>query len=248
MAAAASQDRSTVDRRRPVQVVRADQHPPDHAGEIGADLVFLDPPYRFLTERPDELLQLALHLTHAHLSPDGDGRLPPRREERAGAAEPGALRPARVRRHGDRAAAVRRSHDAMTPTAPSSKPPQPARRRAGRRAPPARGGPRRVLRRRVRARRSCWGWSRRTTTSPPTPRRTACAQLFRSTQAVGAAFGVILVRQRQEPDRGRDVPHRRQVRRRPAARRRALHDGRGGREAAGLHDQRAVPRPGRRTR
>jgi 16S rRNA (guanine966-N2)-methyltransferase len=42
---------------------------PSTAGEIGADLVFLDPPYRFLTERADELLQLALHLTHAHLSP-----------------------------------------------------------------------------------------------------------------------------------------------------------------------------------
>ena len=42
---------------------------PGTAGEIGADLVFLDPPYKFLTERPDELLQFALHLTHAHLSP-----------------------------------------------------------------------------------------------------------------------------------------------------------------------------------
>jgi 16S rRNA (guanine966-N2)-methyltransferase len=42
---------------------------PTTAGEIGAELVFLDPPYRFLTERRDELLQLALHLTHAHLSP-----------------------------------------------------------------------------------------------------------------------------------------------------------------------------------
>jgi 16S rRNA (guanine966-N2)-methyltransferase len=41
---------------------------PITAGEIGADLVFLDPPYRFLTDRPDELLQLTLHLTHAHLS------------------------------------------------------------------------------------------------------------------------------------------------------------------------------------
>jgi 16S rRNA (guanine966-N2)-methyltransferase len=40
---------------------------PTTAGEIGADLVFLDPPYRFLTDRPDELLQLSLHLTHAHL-------------------------------------------------------------------------------------------------------------------------------------------------------------------------------------
>jgi 16S rRNA (guanine966-N2)-methyltransferase len=42
---------------------------PTTAGDIGADLVFLDPPYRFLTDRPDELLQFALHLTHAHLSP-----------------------------------------------------------------------------------------------------------------------------------------------------------------------------------
>jgi 16S rRNA (guanine966-N2)-methyltransferase len=42
---------------------------PATAGEIGADLVFLDPPYRFLTDRPNELLQLGLHLTHSHLSP-----------------------------------------------------------------------------------------------------------------------------------------------------------------------------------
>ncbi|CAA9376053.1 MAG: 16S rRNA (guanine(966)-N(2))-methyltransferase [uncultured Phycisphaerae bacterium] len=42
---------------------------PGTAGEIGADLVFLDPPYRFLTERPNELLQFALHLTRAHLGP-----------------------------------------------------------------------------------------------------------------------------------------------------------------------------------
>jgi 16S rRNA (guanine966-N2)-methyltransferase len=42
---------------------------PTTAGEIGAELVFLDPPYRFLTDRPDELLQFALHLTHAHLTP-----------------------------------------------------------------------------------------------------------------------------------------------------------------------------------
>ncbi|MCC6423173.1 MAG: 16S rRNA (guanine(966)-N(2))-methyltransferase RsmD [Phycisphaerales bacterium] len=32
-----------------------------------ADIIFLDPPYRFLTDRPDELLQLSLHLAHAHL-------------------------------------------------------------------------------------------------------------------------------------------------------------------------------------
>jgi 16S rRNA (guanine966-N2)-methyltransferase len=42
---------------------------PTTAGDIGAELVFLDPPYRFLSDRPDELLQMALHLTHAHLMP-----------------------------------------------------------------------------------------------------------------------------------------------------------------------------------
>jgi 16S rRNA (guanine(966)-N(2))-methyltransferase RsmD len=35
-----------------------------------ADLVFLDPPYRFLTERPDDLRTLAGRLV-AHLAPDG---------------------------------------------------------------------------------------------------------------------------------------------------------------------------------
>jgi 16S rRNA (guanine(966)-N(2))-methyltransferase RsmD len=35
----------------------------------GADLVFLDPPYRFIRQHADELLQLALHLAHAHLRP-----------------------------------------------------------------------------------------------------------------------------------------------------------------------------------
>lgn len=42
---------------------------PATAGEIGADLVFLDPPYRFVRDRPDELIQLAFHLTHMHLKP-----------------------------------------------------------------------------------------------------------------------------------------------------------------------------------
>jgi 16S rRNA (guanine966-N2)-methyltransferase len=41
---------------------------PTTGGEIGANLAFLDPPYRFLTDRPDELLQLTLHLAHAHLT------------------------------------------------------------------------------------------------------------------------------------------------------------------------------------
>ena len=36
----------------------------------GADIVFLDPPYRFLRDHSDEILQLALHLTHNHLRDD----------------------------------------------------------------------------------------------------------------------------------------------------------------------------------
>jgi 16S rRNA (guanine966-N2)-methyltransferase len=42
---------------------------PDSTHASGADIVFLDPPYRFLQNRPDELLQLALNLTHSHLRP-----------------------------------------------------------------------------------------------------------------------------------------------------------------------------------
>lgn len=44
---------------------------PDDAGKIGADIIFLDPPYRFVRDRPDELIQLAFHMTHMHLRPDG---------------------------------------------------------------------------------------------------------------------------------------------------------------------------------
>jgi 16S rRNA (guanine966-N2)-methyltransferase len=36
-----------------------------------ASLVFLDPPYRFLTERPDDLCQLAQRLVEKHLQPGG---------------------------------------------------------------------------------------------------------------------------------------------------------------------------------
>lgn len=43
---------------------------PDSANASGADIVFLDPPYRFLNRHPDELLQLCLHLAHSHLKPD----------------------------------------------------------------------------------------------------------------------------------------------------------------------------------
>jgi 16S rRNA (guanine966-N2)-methyltransferase len=43
---------------------------PDSTNASGADIVFLDPPYRFLREHSDEVLQVALHLTHAHLKPE----------------------------------------------------------------------------------------------------------------------------------------------------------------------------------
>lgn len=43
---------------------------PTTAGAIGADLVFLDPPYRFVRDRPDELIQLAFHMAHLHLRPE----------------------------------------------------------------------------------------------------------------------------------------------------------------------------------
>jgi 16S rRNA (guanine966-N2)-methyltransferase len=36
-----------------------------------ADLVFLDPPYRFLIERPEDLRQLARHMAVHHLAPEG---------------------------------------------------------------------------------------------------------------------------------------------------------------------------------
>ena len=57
---------------------------PDSTHASGADVAFLDPPYRFLQERSDEILQLVLNLTHSHLRPisvvifrhDGKDRLP----------------------------------------------------------------------------------------------------------------------------------------------------------------------------
>jgi 16S rRNA (guanine966-N2)-methyltransferase len=42
---------------------------PDSTNASGADIVFLDPPYRFLRDHSDEILQLALHLGHGHLRP-----------------------------------------------------------------------------------------------------------------------------------------------------------------------------------
>jgi 16S rRNA (guanine966-N2)-methyltransferase len=44
---------------------------PDAANASGADIVFLDPPYRFLQTQPDELLQLAFHLAATHLRAGG---------------------------------------------------------------------------------------------------------------------------------------------------------------------------------
>jgi 16S rRNA (guanine(966)-N(2))-methyltransferase RsmD len=43
---------------------------PETTAASGADVVFLDPPYRFLREHSDEILQLSLHLSHGHLRPD----------------------------------------------------------------------------------------------------------------------------------------------------------------------------------
>ncbi len=37
----------------------------------GADLIFLDPPYRFLRERPDDLHRLATRFAASHLKPGG---------------------------------------------------------------------------------------------------------------------------------------------------------------------------------
>jgi 16S rRNA (guanine966-N2)-methyltransferase len=42
---------------------------PDSTNASGADIVFLDPPYRFLRDHSDEILQLALNMTHSHLQP-----------------------------------------------------------------------------------------------------------------------------------------------------------------------------------
>ncbi len=38
---------------------------------VRVDLIFLDPPYRFLRERPDELLKLAERFATDHLTPEG---------------------------------------------------------------------------------------------------------------------------------------------------------------------------------
>ena len=44
--------------------------PPGRAANAPANLLFLDPPYRFLRERPADLIKLAHRLAHHHLAPD----------------------------------------------------------------------------------------------------------------------------------------------------------------------------------
>lgn len=44
---------------------------PEATSASGADIIFLDPPYKFLQTQADELLQLVLHMTGAHLRPGG---------------------------------------------------------------------------------------------------------------------------------------------------------------------------------
>jgi 16S rRNA (guanine966-N2)-methyltransferase len=44
---------------------------PRRTGLPAADLIFLDPPYRFVRERPDDLRRLAMALGDEHLAPDG---------------------------------------------------------------------------------------------------------------------------------------------------------------------------------
>jgi 16S rRNA (guanine966-N2)-methyltransferase len=43
---------------------------PPPAPKDRAEIIFLDPPYRFLSERPDDLRKLAMKMA-AHLAPDG---------------------------------------------------------------------------------------------------------------------------------------------------------------------------------
>ncbi len=62
-----------------------------------ADLVFLDPPYRFLTDRPAELQSLAERIVSAHLSPTG---LILFRHDRRDELQLPMLRPAQIRDYG----------------------------------------------------------------------------------------------------------------------------------------------------
>lgn len=44
---------------------------PEAASGTGADIVYLDPPYKFLQTQADELLQLVFHVVNNHLRPGG---------------------------------------------------------------------------------------------------------------------------------------------------------------------------------
>jgi 16S rRNA (guanine(966)-N(2))-methyltransferase RsmD len=44
---------------------------PEAADATGADIIFLDPPYKFLQTQADELLQLSLYIVNNHLRPGG---------------------------------------------------------------------------------------------------------------------------------------------------------------------------------
>lgn len=48
-----------------------ENHPAAEDVNGGADLIFLDPPYRFLRERPDALQKLSQHLAASHLRAGG---------------------------------------------------------------------------------------------------------------------------------------------------------------------------------
>ena len=48
---------------------RDERNVPDSSSRAG--VIFLDPPYRFLTERPDNLRSLAQQMAKHHLTPDG---------------------------------------------------------------------------------------------------------------------------------------------------------------------------------
>ncbi|MGD0388565.1 MAG: 16S rRNA (guanine(966)-N(2))-methyltransferase RsmD [Tepidisphaeraceae bacterium] len=62
-----------------------------------ADLIFLDPPYRFLTDRPAELQTLAEKVVSAHLSPTGQILF---RHDRRDALELPMLRRTNIRDYG----------------------------------------------------------------------------------------------------------------------------------------------------
>ncbi|MGA2443195.1 MAG: RsmD family RNA methyltransferase [Tepidisphaeraceae bacterium] len=62
-----------------------------------ADLIFLDPPYRFLTDRPGDLQTLAEKIVSAHLSPTGQILF---RHDRRDVLEFPMLRPTAIRDYG----------------------------------------------------------------------------------------------------------------------------------------------------